>query len=408
MKPFLILKSVEQVLNMLKEAMPLAAEKVTLDNALGRYLAEPFIVPENLPGFDRSTVDGYAVRARDLFGATEASPALVKCIGKTVMGQVPEVEISEGDALEILTGGMMPKGADCAVMVEYSRPGKDGLLEIVRPQAPGDNVVYHDDDASAGTELIPAGRRLRPQEIGCLAAFGASEPFVTRLPKVAIISTGDEVVPINSSVNPGQIRDINSHSLAALCECSGAIVRKMGIVRDDFETLNKILVKTLEDSDVVVVSGGSSAGTRDHTIAAFSAIPHSTILAHGVAISPGKPFILARVENKWLLGLPGHVAGALICSRVFLMPLLQYLQGQKSTAPVATVAAKLSRSIASAQGRRDYIRCRLEKVETDILAIPVTAPSAIISGLVNAAGLVICPENREGLYAGENVSVELF
>ena len=400
MKNFLTLQSVETVLGHLRALPVLPAETVPLTEALGRRLAEALHAPADLPGFDRSTVDGFAVRARDVFGAQEGSPALLECVGDCPMGAVPDISLQPGQCARILTGGMLPEGADCVVMVEYSRPAGGNMVELTRTQAPGDHVVMRDEDAAAGDCIIPAGRKLRPQEIGLLASFGQQDVAVRRAPRVAIISTGDEVVPIESEPRPGQVRDVNSYSLAALCRSAGASSMLAGLVRDDAEAL------------------------RDHTVDVFTSVPGSELLTHGVAISPGKPFILARSGGKCLMGLPGHVSSALVCARAFLVPLLEHLQGSAGDELVPSLTARLTRAVASAQGRRDYIRVKLVPAsaaaleaawlpqgldcsDVDWLAQPLMKPSGVVSGLVEADGLVICAENREGLTAGERVRVEL-
>lgn len=406
MKPFLKLKSVDEILKLIAGFDCLESESVPLGASLGRRLSSAFFAPSDLPGFARTTVDGYAVRARDVFGASEGSPALLRLTGGTVMGKKPDIQVGEGEAVAVFTGGMLPEGADCAAMVEYSRMAPGGMLEITRSQAPGDNVVAYNEDAGRGSELMPAGHLIRPQEIGCFAAFGIKEIGVVRIPKVAIISTGDEIAPIEADISAPMIRDVNSHSLAALCGYAGVRPLQMGICPDDQDMLARRLELALEDADVILVSGGSSAGSRDHTLAAFMRMPEPALLAHGAAISPGKPFILAKSGKKPLLGMPGHVSSALICGRVFLLPLLERLQGCLAPPPVATVPARLTRSIASTPGRRDYIRCRLARSEDGYEATPVTLASAVISGLVQADGLLVCPENREGFDAGEVVAIQ--
>lgn len=419
MKSFLTLRSVDEILELQQTFSVIDAEHVELDEACGRYLAEDILASHDLPGFDRSTVDGYAVRARDVFGANESSPALLQCIGSCPMGSAPELVINEGQTARILTGGMLPQGADSVVMVEYSRPAEGGLVEIIRTQAPGDNVLMRDEDACRGQLLISSGSRLRPQEIGLLAAFGIRAVPVRRAPRVVIISTGDEVVPLEQTPEPGQIRDVNSYSLAALCREAGACVRMGGLVRDEPARLKEIIDKAVSGerstehtlppsppADVVLVSGGSSAGMRDHTVEVFTSLRDSQLLAHGASISPGKPFILARTGKTCLMGLPGHVASALICARVFLLPLLRHLQGvQGYSSP--SVRASLTRAVSSAQGRRDFIRVRLEPSPQGWLAEPILGSSGLISSLTTADALVICPENREGLYAGESIDAEL-
>ena len=413
MKSFLTLKSVEEVLELLRTFTPLEAENVPLSKAAGRFLAADWHAPEDLPGFDRSTVDGWAVHARDVFGASEGAPALLECVGGLNMGQVPDLMLEEGQTARILTGGMMPEGADCVVMVEHSRPVSDTLVELVRSQAPGDHVILKDDDAAKGALLIPAGRRLRPQEIGLLAALGQVEVPVRRRPRVVIVSTGDELVPCHEKPAPGQVRDVNSHSLAAFCRAAGAEVELAGLVRDDVALLHETVARACEKADIVLLSGGSSAGMRDHTVDIFTSMPESELLVHGAAISPGKPFILAKAGKpetssgeKCLMGLPGHVGAALVTARAFLLPLLLHLQGGEERFRPG-LRARLTRAMASAQGRRDYIRVRLSRTEEGWAAEPILLPSGLMSGLVHADAIVICPENSEGLYAGEEVWAEL-
>lgn len=426
MKPFLTLQSVESVLEHIRAFPLLGEERVQLDDALGRSLAQCFSATEDLPGFDRSTVDGFACRARDVFGAQEGNPALVECVADCRMGEVPSITIEEGQAARILTGGMLPQGADCVVMVEYSRPAGGNLIEITRSQAPGDNVIFRDDDATAGSLLLQAGHRLRPQDIGLLAAFGVVEVEVRRKPLVAVLSTGDEVVPSSATPPPGKIRDINAHSIAALCREAGAQPMRAGIVNDDAAKLKTAVTQLAETHDVVVVSGGSSAGMRDHTVEIFESLPQAQLLVHGVAISPGKPFILARAvvngRTVCLVGLPGHVTSALVCARVFLAPLLGHLQGHADSATPPQVPAILARSVASAQGRRDYLRVKLRPLPSQphtqtqsdktlhplYEAEPIMGASGLISGIAAADGLMVCPENREGYDAGDTVMVELF
>ena len=426
MKPFLTLQSVESVLEHIRAFPLLGGERVQLDDALGRGLAQCFSATEDLPGFDRSTVDGFACRARDVFGAQEGNPALVECVADCRMGEVPDIKLEEGQAARILTGGMLPQGADCVVMVEYSRPAGGNLIEITRSQAPGDNVIFRDDDATAGSLLLQAGHRLRPQDIGLLAAFGVVNVEVRRKPLVAVLSTGDEVVPSSATPPPGKIRDINAHSIAALCREAGAQAVRAGIVNDDAAKLKTAVTQLAETHDVVVVSGGSSAGMRDHTVEIFESLPQAQLLVHGVAISPGKPFILARAvvngRTVCLVGLPGHVTSALVCARVFLAPLLGHLQGHADSATPPQVPAILARSVASAQGRRDYLRVKLRPLPSQphtqtqsdktlqplYEAEPIMGASGLISGIAAADGLMVCPENREGYDAGDTVMVELF
>lgn len=407
MKPFLKLKSISEILGSYADILPLAEEEILLDDACGRVLSRPFMAPFDLPGFPRSSVDGYAVHARDIFGATQNSPALLQLIGKCEMGKKPELTLGLGQAASISTGGMLPEGADCVVMLEYVKLLGSDLIEITRPEAPGANIIKADEDARKNEILIPKGKKLRPQEIGCLASFGVMRVNVYKKAKVGIISTGREIIPAGQLPKMAQIYDVNSHSLAALVKEAMANPSQFGIVDESPKALENALKKTILENDVVVVSGGSSAGMADNTLKAFLSMPDAELICHGAAISPGKPFILVKAGKKWLLGLPGHVASALITARVFLLPLLQKLQGSDN-APDPAIRAILTRSITSALGRQDYIRCELSsEAETEYYATPIPKPSGVISGLVKADGLVVCPENRDGLAKGESVEVIL-
>lgn len=403
MKPFLNLKSVDEVRELIFNMPILESEVVKLEDASGRYLSRPFYAPANLPGFARATMDGFAVQARDVFGATESFPALLQKIGSCPVGIIPDFKIKEGECAAIVTGAPLPVGADAVVMVEYSRELGDGQVEIIRSVAPADNTVAEDEDAAKDQELMPAGRCIRAQEIGIFASFGIREIEVVRRARIAIISTGDEIVPIDGELAPGQIRDVNTHTISAICRKLGAEVLECGIAGDDPGMLSSMLRKALEKVDVIVVSGGSSAGMRDYTTESFLALPDSTLLVHGVAISPGKPFILAKTGQKCLLGLPGHVASALISCREFLEPLIRHLQGLLKPEPEPWISASMGRSIAGAQGRRDYIRCKLENQNGEFVVWPLLSHSAVMRSLLDADGLIICPENSEGLLKGEKV-----
>lgn len=403
MKPFLNLKSVDETLELIFGFEPLDGTTVALDDAVGRRLAEPFYAPADLPGFARSSMDGFAVRAADVFGAAEAAPALLKVAGVCRMGEIPNFAIAAGEAAAIPTGAPLPAGADAVVRIEDSREAGEDQVEIIRSAPPGANIVESDEDAAKGQELIPAGKLIRPAECGILAAFGASRVPVGRAPKVAVISTGDEIAPIDAEPAPGEIRDVNSHSLAAFCRERGAEPLLMGVVEDDREKLTAKLREALSLADLILVSGGSSAGARDHTVEAFLALPDSRLLVRGVAMRPGKPFILTRAAGKPLVGLPGHVAGALVCAYVFLGPLLARLGGQATPEPKPWITATLSRSVASGQGRRDYIRARLLEENGRLVATPLLGSSAVLSNLIAADGFVVCPENSEGLPKGREV-----
>jgi molybdopterin molybdotransferase len=406
---FFQLKTVEEILAIVEGLDRLPEENVSLEDALGRVAAHNVTSDEDLPGFSRASMDGLAVRARDTFGATESLPALLEIAGDVIMGEVPNVTVGPGQAVRIPTGGMVPPGADAVVMIEYCHPLDDRTVEVARAVSPLENVIQPDDDVRKGTAVLPGGRRLLPQDLGVLAGLGCAGIPVVRRPSIAILSTGDEIVPVDQSPRPGQVRDINSHTLAAFCRTFGAIPRTIGLAPDQFEPLRAKVEQGLLHSDSVWISGGSSVGTRDLTIQVMESFPRMEILSHGVSISPGKPTILARNGARTVWGLPGHAASALVVAEVLLAPFLRRLCGETSP-PLpgpARIQAELARNIASAPGRDDYVRVRLRQENGRLLADPLFGKSGLISPLVDADGLVRVDRFTEGLYQGDSVTVNL-
>lgn len=406
------LMTVEQAKAVFTAHLPVAAKKVEtipVTQALGRVLAENVVAGVDVPGFDRSTMDGFAVRARDTFGASEGMPAYLTVTGEILMGQAAGEEIGAGQAVKVATGGMLPPGADAVVMVEYTEDLGGGDIAVVRPVAPGENVVLRGEDVRTGQVLLPAGMRLRPQELGALAGIGVTACPVVARPRVAIISTGDELVPPEAEPATGQIRDINSYALKGLVEDAGGEGVIYGIVQDDFATLKSVVDEALAQDDIVVISGGSSVGTRDVTADVLNSFGQPGVLVHGVAVKPGKPTILAVVQGKPVFGLPGHPVSAMVLSDLFLVPVVQHLLGITAGAKKRPVlAARLSRSLASASGRVDYIRVALVERDGQLWAEPVLGKSGLISTMVKADGFVVIPAVKEGFAAGEPVEVVFF
>ena len=388
----------------------LTVETVPLDDALHRVCGADITSPEDLPPLPRSTMDGYAVCAADTFGSSDSIPALLDVAGAVAMGQIPTVTIGPNQAVAIPTGGFLPQGADAVVMVEYTSLAGEGAIEISRPVTAGENVLGKAEDAARGDVVIPAGKRLLPQEIGLLAGLGITRVPVHRRPKAAVISTGDEIVSVTDTPPPGRIRDINAHSIAALVRAAGGEVEMFDPVPDDPALLRDVLNRALASADVVVLSGGSSVGERDHMLHVVSSLPGSVVHAHGIAISPGKPTLIASVGGKPVFGLPGHPVSALVVAQVFLAPFLLYLQGQelKRTPAGMRVRAVLASSVHSAQGREEYVRVKLEERQGLPGARPVFGKSGMLSTLVKADGFIVLPIHAEGLPAGETVDVFLF
>jgi len=378
---------------------------VPLAEALHRVPVAPVTAPHALPGFPRSTVDGYAVRAADTYGVSDGLPGYLDIAGAVRMGAAPDVTVSPGTGVSMPTGGMLPRGADAVVMVEYTAEAMPGTIEVVRPVAPGDGVVRADEDAAPGADLVPAGRPLRAQDLAMLAAAGVTSVTAHARPRVTIFSTGDEVVPHDTAaLLPGQVRDATAVALAALVTESGGQPVQAGIVADDPGRLEAALRAALASSDLIVISAGSSVGARDETAAAVGRLGPPGIWCHGLAIRPGKPTLLAECAGIPIIGLPGNPRSALVIFRLIGMPLVRLVGG--CTAPPAepTVRARLDRDLASAAGRLDVVQVRVR----DGFAIPVFGLSALLSVLTAADGYVTVPEEATGLDAGTEVDVTLY
>lgn len=412
MKPltFFRLQTREEVLSLYQRFSCLPQEEVGLLDASGRVVAAPITATEDVPQFPRTTMDGYAVRAQDTFGASPGLPQYLKIKGEVAMGAVPNQELGPGEALRLPTGGMLPRGADAVVMVEFTAEHPDQSLEVRRAVAPGENLLHPGEDVRQGEVLFPVGWHLRPQDIGLLAALGIISVPVRRQPSVAVISSGDEIVPVSQNPGPAQVRDSNAYLVAAQVKINGGNPSLWGIIPDDFQALRNTLADALSEADLILISGGSSVGVRDLTLTAIADLPAAEILAHGVSIRPGKPTILAVAGGKPLLGLPGHPASAAVVMHVLGRPLLARLVGLSDTSASLgrTVTARLPRNLAGASGREDFVRVRLRPEGELLWAEPVLGPSALLSPMVKSDGLVMIPLGVEGLNRGEAVTVELF
>ena len=399
--------STAEFTTMLRAFAPLSGETVDLGAALGRHLAADVVAAENLPAANRAAMDGYAVRAADVFGATESAPAYLDLAMDIPIGIVPEKPLPPGNCARIVTGAYLPAGANAVVMVEYTEDLGAGAIEIRRPVAPGDNMMLAGEDAATGQTILTAGTRIRPQEIGMLAALGLVRVPVGNIPRVAVLSTGDELVPATTTPRPGQIRDVNTHTLSAMLRSAGAAPHAFPLVPDDLAGIQAALADATTNYDLTLLSGGSSVGARDFTLDALRGLG-GEILAHGVAISPGKPTILASVGGKPCIGLPGQVTSAQVVMLVFGLPLVARLAGDTAAFDRAprTFPAVLSRNIASKQGREDHVRVRLEtRPGEPPLAHPVLGKSGLLKTLLLADGLITIPADLEGLAGGATVAV---
>ena len=404
-REFFTVRTVSEALTGFRPARRTGVEPVALDDALGRVPAEPVSAPHALPGFARATVDGFAVRAADSYGASEGLPSYLDVTGEIRMGEPPEVEVRPGTAVAIATGAPLPPGADAVVKVEHTQAATPELLEILRPATPGEGMVRADEDAAQGAELVPAGRPLRAQDLGMLAAAGLVEVPVHARPRISVVSTGDELVSADSpSLTTGQVRDATAPALAALAREAGGEPNFAGIVPDDREALAATLRRALPESDVLVVSAGSSVGARDETAAAIASLGEPGIWCHGLAFRPGKPTLLADCGGVPVIGLPGNPRSALVVFRLIGVPIVRQVGGCTDPPPEPTVRARLERDLPSAAGRLDVVQVRLAEGE----AVPLFGSSSLLSILTAADGYVVVPEAATGLAAGSEVEVTLY
>ncbi len=388
-----------------------ASETIPTVDACGRVLAKALTSPVDLPHFHRTNMDGYAVRAQDTFGASASLPMYLKLAGSVEMGKTVTRTLKKGEAMRIATGGMLPPGADSMVMVEYTEEMGDGTLEVQRSTSPWENILRIGEDIKKGAAIFAAGRRLRAHDLGALTGVGLIKVPVYRRPKVALISTGDEIVAPEQSPKPGQIRNVNQYSLRAMITEAGGETIDLGVVKDDRPAFEKAMARALAAADVVMISGGSSVGIKDMTVDVVCSFPKSDILFHGISIAPGKPTIFAKAAGKPVMGLPGHPVSALVVFSLFGAPLVRLVGGEPSAtafAPLRTTRARLAQNVASAPGREDYVRVLLTPHNGTWRAQPLPGKSGAVFSLVQANGMFCIPHNEEGKEAEAEVEVILF
>jgi len=376
-------------------------EEIPAEQAPGRVLCADVTAHEDIPGFDRSIVDGYAVRAQDTAGAGDSAPALLRITGRVSMGE-PESgpAVTPTTCVYVPTGGVIPPGADAVVMVEQTDMAGDTVL-VKRPVVHGENVLMHDEDYRCGSVILTKGRRISPQDAGVLAACGQATLMVAKKPVIGIISTGNELVPVTAAPGPGQVRDANASMIAAWLHKYGCIPKVYGIVRDERESFETALSKALPECDVILLSGGSSKDDRDMTAGVIAG--KGEVLVHGITIAPGKPTIIGRIGKTPVFGLPGHPASAYVVLLVIVRPMLACMLGEKKTA-LKTTKATLGSNIPSQKGREEYVRVKL----VDGIAHPLFGKAGLLNTLVQSDGLVRILAGEEGLEQGSKVEVILW
>lgn len=391
--------------------LPLQSEDISITSAAGRIITKDIVSPVDLPDFNRSSMDGYAVRAQDTFGATESLPAYLQIIGEVLMGEEPGVVINKGTAAKISTGGMLPKGSDAVAILEHAQAIDKNSIEALYSVAPGENVVQVGEDIKKGEALVKKGHKIRPQDIGAFAGIGIDRVAVYAKPKVAVITTGNEIIDIKEDSRFGCVRDINSYYLSTVINNDGGIPVRKGISKDDYSQLRRMIEESLSGADVVVLSGGSSVGARDLTAKVINDIGKPGVLVHGISIKPGKPTIIGVVNNKPVFGLPGHPVAVGVSYGLFVKRVIRSITGivlKDGEFADRMVKARLLKNIASASGREDYIRIEIRNEDGELTALPILGKSGLISTLVKATGYIVIPENRLGIEAGEMVEVFLY
>jgi len=382
-----------------------------IDKSYKMVLSKDIISPEDLPSFSRSTVDGFAVNSSDTFGATESLPSYLNIIAEILMGERPEFWVNKGECAKIATGGMLPEGTDSVVMFEHTQQIDGRMLEILKPVSPGENVIPVGEDARKDECILKRGRRLRPQDIGALAGIGITEVWVYERPSVSIISTGDEIVPAEKSVKPGQVRDINSYTLSGLISDSGGIPVKKGIFNDQYEIIKDVVKDSLNNCDMVLITGGSSVGAKDMTSKVIDDLGKPGVLFHGVSLKPGKPMIGGVINDIPIFGLPGHPAAVNVCFEVFIRPVLKIQSGCNGSPfdkEKRNVKARIAKNISSSPGREEHIGVTLEERNGELWAIPLLGKSGLITTLTRADGTAVIPLRKLGVQEGEFVEVRLF
>ena len=389
-------------------------EEIPLFEALGRYLAEDIISETDLPAFTRAVVDGYAVAAKDTFGVSDTAPVFLELIGEVKMGEASLQTVTSGKAVYVPTGGMLPQGADAMVMIEYVEKLDEKNIGIYKSSAPNAGLMNKGDDFKAGQLIYNKGHRITTKDIGMLAAMGAAFVHVFVKPTVAIISTGDEVISIMEDPGPGQVRDVNSYALAALLNSMGAKVGLVALIKDSEEQLKQAVSEALNRNDIVLLSGGSSAGEKDFTAKVIDGLGKPGVVTHGIAMKPGKPTVVGVIKNEnccchervnLVVGLPGHPMAAIISYKAVVEPFIRkyFFACEDGN---QTISARISENIHGGEGRETFTLVKLSKDELGWVAEPIHAKSGSISQLRYADGYIRTSNLTEGI--NKNQMFEVF
>lgn len=374
-------------------------EEISILEATDRILGENIIAKENVPEFNRSTVDGYAVKSSDTHGASESIPSFLTLLGEVRMGEKAGIKISSGEAVYVPTGGMIPEGADSVMMIEYAEKLDDSTLMVYKPVSVGENVTLIGDDIKVNDKVLEKGKKLSPQDIGVLAALGVSKIKVFKKPSFFIISTGDEIIDVDEEITVGKVRDINSYTLYSLITKLGGQVAGRAIVKDNFDMLRDCVEKALDISDIVIISGGSSVGTRDYTSNVINSFNGKGVFIHGVSIKPGKPTIIGEGKGKAIFGLPGHPVSSMIIFKVFVEYFVKNILSMKEN--INKTTAILDFNFPSSPGKETYQMVNIVEREGRTYAVPVFGKSGMITLLSRADGYIVLKPYEEGISKGE-------
>jgi molybdopterin molybdotransferase len=383
-------------------------QQVESEESVGWVCAETLFAPEDLPPFNRSLMDGYAVRSADVASARETTPAFLDVVGHIGMGERTPLKIGTGQAAAIPTGAMLPMGADAVVMIEHTRKVDGSRIEVSRPTGVGQHVLNRGEDLRAQSELLPQGHRIQALDLGTLLACGVHTLTGFAKPRVAILSTGDELVDCKQpTLPPGRVRDTNAATLAAQVKQAGGEPFFAGRIVDDCAALTEATQQAQQEADMVLLSGGSSVGLRDHTARVLRALSHKKLLITGIAISPGKPTLLADISGKPVFGMPGHPVSSFVVFHVVVVPFLRRISGEQSIRRPHRCSARLTANAPGAPGKETWLRVRLDRSKETTEATPIPGTSAVYTSLLASDGLLCVPSHQEGWARGDHVHVEV-
>lgn len=399
------INEMKEIINRTFSHLKLTTEKISIDDAMERVLSADIVATVNVPHFNRSVVDGYAVKLTDVQGASNAIPGFLRIIGEVPMGKATDLVLNQGETAYVPTGGMIPEGTEAMVMIEYTEKLGDRDLAVYCNAGANENMMLIGDDVSIGEVVLKAGHFLRPQDLGVLSALGHLQVEVYRKPRLHIISTGDEIVPPGTTPQLGEIVDINQAALSAVAKRFGTEIVSKTYVKDDFETIKDAVDQALKTSDMVILSGGSSMGEKDYTVKVIDSL--GEVLLHGLSIKPGKPTILGKIEGKPVVGLPGQPVSAIIILMVMLREFMALYYG-RDLYKYKTVQGRLMENVHAAPGRRTFQTVEISEVDGQIEVRPTHGKSGMITLLAYSDGYVEITENEEGKNRGELVEVSLF